>query len=332
MLVLLNPSADARELAARLSALGLWTSPLATPGAGPRGLWIQPHSRAIDPAELRALPGVAEVLVPPQRRPLLERWRGLPVRVGALEIGPGGSPRLLAAGPCSAESEEQVEACAAAVAAAGGSLLRGGAYKPRTSPYAFSGHGTTALGWLREAADRHGLALVTEVLSEGEVEAVAEVADLIQIGTRNMSSFGLLRAIGAATKPVLLKRGWAATLEEWQDAAEHLLAAGAAGVVFCERGVRGFDPQTRNLFDIGAVALMAHVERFPVLADPSHAAGRRDLLEPLSAAALAAGAHGLLLEIHPDPSQALSDGPQALPTSQLAPLAERLALAPALTS
>lgn len=332
MLVLLNSPTDPRELAARLAALGLWTKPLASPTGAPRALWIEPHSQAVSLEQLRELPGVAEVLVPPQRRPLLERWRGRPVPVGSLEIGPGGSPRLLAAGPCSAESEEQVEACAAAVASAGGSLLRGGAYKPRTSPYAFAGHGPTALGWLREAADRHGLALVTEVLSEGEVGAVAEVADLIQIGTRNMSSFGLLRAVGAAAKPVLLKRGWAATLEEWFDAAEHLLAAGAAGVVFCERGVRGFDPQTRNLFDLGAVALLAHVERFPILADPSHAAGRRDLLEPLSAGALAAGAHGLLLEIHPDPSVALSDGPQALPTRELAGLAERLWLTPALTS
>lgn len=331
MLITLEPQADARALAQELAARGLWTQPLASPAGGPRALWVEPHSAEVDPDELRALPGVAAVLIAPEKRPLLSRWRGLTVRVGGLEIGCGGSPRLLAAGPCSAESAAQVDACAAVTAQAGGALLRGGAYKPRTSPYAFAGHGPTALAWLRAAADRHGLALVTEALSEGDVPAVAEVADLIQIGTRNMASYGLLRAVGATGKPVLLKRGRAATIDEWLDAAEHLLAAGAGGVVFCERGIRGFDPRTRNLFDLGAVALMAHVERLPILADPSHAAGRRDLLAPLAAGALAVGAHGLLLEVHPDPRAAQSDGPQALPLGELAGLSEQLGLLPALS-
>jgi len=324
VLVILNPSADLSEARASLSELGLWVTPLVSPG-DTKALWIKAHSAQVPAAELRALPFVSEVMAPGEGRPLVSRWRGLSVDVSGLEIGVGQT-RILAAGPCSAESRQQVEDCGAAVAEAGGQLLRGGAYKPRTSPYAFSGHGPDALGWLRDTADRHELRIVTEVLSEADVAPVAEVADLIQIGTRNMQSFGLLRAVGAAGKPVLLKRGRAATVDEWLDAAEHLLAAGAAGVIYCERGVRGFDPRTRNLFDLGAVALMAHVERLPVLADPSHAAGRRDLLEPLSAAALAAGAHGLLLETHPDPSAALSDGPQALPLSELVPLAGRLGL------
>jgi 3-deoxy-7-phosphoheptulonate synthase len=324
VLVILTASADLSEARASLSELGLWTTPLVSPG-DTKAVWIQAHSAQVPAAELRALPFVAEVMTPGEGRPLVSRWRGLAVDVGGLQIGVGQT-RILAAGPCSAESREQVEACGAAVAEAGGQLLRGGAYKPRTSPYAFAGHGPDALGWLRDAADRHDLRVVTEVLSEADVAPVAEVADLIQIGTRNMQSFGLLRAVGTTGKPVLLKRGRAATVDEWLDAAEHLLAAGAGGVIYCERGVRGFDPRTRNLFDLGAVALMAHVERLPVLADPSHAAGRRDLLEPLSAAALAAGAHGLLLETHPDPSSALSDGPQALPLAELVPLAGRLGL------
>ena len=165
---------------------------------------------------------------------------------------------------------------------------------------------------MRSAADRHGLAVVTEVMSEAEVELVSAHADMLQIGSRNMQNFALLRAVGAMGKPILLKRGMAATVEEWLLAGEHLLAAGAAGVVFCERGISGFDPHTRNLLDLGAVALLTSVHRLPVVVDPSHAVGRRDLIPALAKAAVAAGASGLMIEAHGDPSAALSDGAQAL--------------------
>jgi 3-deoxy-7-phosphoheptulonate synthase len=225
---------------------------------------------------------------------------------------------VLISGPCSVETPEQIAECARLVRRAGGLLLRGGAFKPRSSPYSFSGHGADALRWLREAAKSEGLAVVTEVLGERDVDIVAEQADLLQIGSRNMQAFALLRAVGRARKPVLLKRGMAATVEEWLLAAEHLLVAGAPSVVFCERGLRSFDPRTRNLLDLGAVALLANVYRLPTLVDPSHAAGRRDLIEPLSRAAMAAGAHGLMIECHPDAAHAKSDGPQALDPDALA--------------
>jgi 3-deoxy-7-phosphoheptulonate synthase len=201
-------------------------------------------------------------------------------------------------------------------------LLRGGAFKPRTSPYSFAGHGEVALDWMRLAADAHGLGVVTEVMSEHDVEAVAGVADLMQLGSRNMQNFALLRAVGRANKPVLLKRGMAATIDDWLLAGEHLLSSGAAGVIFCERGIHGFDPSTRNLLDLGAVAVLACSLGLPVVVDPSHAAGRRDLVPPLSRAALAAGAHGLLVEMHPHAERARSDGPQALDAAALQRLAQ----------
>jgi 3-deoxy-7-phosphoheptulonate synthase len=199
-------------------------------------------------------------------------------------------------------------------------MLRGSAYKPRSSPYAFQGHGAVALGWLRAAADRHRLAVVTEVLAAQDAARVAEVADLIQIGSRNMQNYPLLREVGRQKRPVLLKRGVAATIEEWLLSAEYCLLEGAPGVVFCERGVRAFDPSTRYLLDLGAVALLAHTLRLPVIVDPSHAAGRRDLIAPLARAGVAVGAHGVMVEIHDDPGGARSDGPQALRPAALVSL------------
>jgi 3-deoxy-7-phosphoheptulonate synthase len=195
---------------------------------------------------------------------------------------------------------------------AGGSILRGGAFKPRTSPYSFRGYGQEALGWLRDAAREHGLALVTEVLGQEHVDAVAQVADILQVGSRNMQNFALLHSVGRAEKPVMLKRGAAATLSEWRQAAEHLLVAGAESVIFCARGIRGSDPETRNVLDLGGVALLKHVDGHTVFVDPSHAAGRRELVCHLTRAALAAGADGVLVEAHPFASEAMSDGPQAL--------------------
>jgi 3-deoxy-7-phosphoheptulonate synthase len=236
----------------------------------------------------------------------------------------GGETLAICAGPCSVESREQLETTAAAVARAGANVLRGGAFKPRTSPYAFQGLGEEGLKYLREAADRNGLAVVTEVLDTRDVELVARYSDLLQIGARNMQNFALLREAGGARKPVLLKRGIAATIEEWLMAAEYVYAAGNHEVVLCERGIRSYDPQTRNLLDLAAVPLVQGLSHLPVIVDPSHGTGIRALVAPMSLAAVAAGADGLIVEVHPNPAAAFSDGPQSLTLPNFAELTARL--------
>jgi 3-deoxy-7-phosphoheptulonate synthase len=228
----------------------------------------------------------------------------------------GGQEVAVCAGPCSVESREQLEATAKAVAAHGANVLRGGAFKPRTSPYAFQGLGADALKMLREAADRYGMAVVTEVLDPRDVELVAAHADMLQIGARNMQNFSLLREAGESRKPVLLKRGMSATIEEWLMAAEYLLVAGNSDVVLCERGVRSFDSATRNLLDIAAVPLLQGLTHLPIIVDPSHGTGVARLVSPMALAGVAAGADGLLVEVHPDPAKAASDGPQSLTFAQ----------------
>ncbi len=236
----------------------------------------------------------------------------------------GDATLAIAAGPCAVESREQIDATAAAVARAGANILRGGAFKPRTSPYAFQGLGRTGLELLRVAGDRNGLAIVTEVLDPREVGLVAEYADMLQIGARNMQNFALLRAVGESGKPVLLKRGPAATVEEWLMAAEYLLLAGNGQVVLCERGVRSFDPVTRNLLDLAVVPVLRELTHLPVVVDPSHGTGVARLVEPMALAAIAAGSDGLLVEVHPEPARAVSDGPQSLTFEQFAGLMARL--------
>jgi 3-deoxy-7-phosphoheptulonate synthase len=224
----------------------------------------------------------------------------------------GGNALAICAGPCSVESREQLMAAASAVARAGANVLRGGAFKPRTSPYAFQGLGEDGLKLLREAADEHGLSVVTEVLDVRDVEVVARYGDMLQIGARNMQNFSLLRAVGETRLPVLLKRGLSATIEEWLMAAEYIVVAGNHDVVLCERGIRSFDPHTRNLLDLTAVPLLHELTHLPVIVDPSHGTGVRDLVGPMTLAAVAAGADGLMIEVHPNPAAALSDGPQSL--------------------
>ena len=228
----------------------------------------------------------------------------------------GGDVVAICAGPCSVESREQIEATAQAVARRGANVLRGGAFKPRTSPYAFQGMGRDALKLLRDAADRFGMAVVTEVLDPRDVELVAKYADMLQIGARNMQNFSLLREAGEAGKPVLLKRGLSATIEEWLMAAEYLLVAGNSDIVLCERGVRSFDNATRNLLDIAAVPLLKSLSHLPVIVDPSHGTGVAKLVAPMALAGVAAGADGLLIEVHPDPPSAASDGAQSLTFEQ----------------
>ncbi|MCC7541291.1 MAG: 3-deoxy-7-phosphoheptulonate synthase [Deltaproteobacteria bacterium] len=332
MIVTLRSDADPARVRRELVARGLWIQPL-TGGDGAH-VAVSEHSAHVDPDELRRIVGVASVSVAPSAHPRVDAQRAVtfgraqppssgsePARRsgddGRITLSVGSAPVLMA-GPCCVESAEQVERIAAQVARGGARVLRGGAFKPRTSPYAFAGHGRAALGWMRDAADRHGLAVVTEAMSSEDAPAVAEVADLVQVGSRNMHDYALLRAVAGCGKPVLLKRGMAATVEEWLLAAEHLLVHGASGVVFCERGIRSFDPTTRNVLDVGAVALLAHVHGQPVVVDPSHAAGRRDLVPSLARAGLAAGACGLLVEAHDDAGAALSDGPQAIHPDELA--------------
>jgi 3-deoxy-7-phosphoheptulonate synthase len=245
------------------------------------------------------------------------------VTVGPVRIGGGGAP-VLAAGPCAVESREQLLAVAHAAARAGASILRGGAFKPRTSPYAFQGLGPEALRLLVEARRETGLPVVTEVLAPEQVELVAEAADMLQIGARNMQNYALLAAAGAAARPVLLKRSPGATIEEWLLAAEYLLASGAPGVVLCERGLRHFDPHTRNILDLAGALAVREMSHLPVIIDPSHATGRRDLVPPLTLAALAAGLDGVIVEVHPDPDSALSDGPQSLDLDALSALTEQV--------
>src|ERR1700678_4168889 len=232
------------------------------------------------------------------------------VQVGGGAIG-AGRPRVIA-GPCSVESYEQVLATAKAVKAAGAVVLRGGAYKPRTSPYDFQGLGVEALQILSQVRQKTGLPIVSEILSTEDIELVAEHVDMLQVGARNMQKFALLRRLGQLRKPVLLKRSPAATVKEWLLAAEYLLAGGNGQVVLCERGIRSYDPELRNTLDLAGIALAKQLSHLPVIADPSHATGRRDLIPAMSRAALAAGADGLIIEVHPDPANALSDGKQSL--------------------
>jgi 3-deoxy-7-phosphoheptulonate synthase len=257
--------------------------------------------------------------------PLVDRRRhpeGSVVAVLDVRFG-GGSPVLIA-GPCSVESEAMILETAAAVAQAGGDMLRGGAYKPRTSPYDFQGLGVKGLRYLADARERTGLPVVTEVLSWEEVPVVAHFADMLQIGARNMQNFSLLRAASRSGKPILLKRGAGATIEEWLMAAEYVLAEGNPNVVMCERGIRTFERATRHTLDLNAVALVRERTHLPVIVDPSHAAGMRSLIIPLSLGSLAAGASGLIVEVHPDPAHAMSDGAQSLDFSMFEELARQV--------
>ncbi|HKF44633.1 MAG TPA: 3-deoxy-7-phosphoheptulonate synthase [Thermoanaerobaculia bacterium] len=251
-----------------------------------------------------------------------QRPEGTVVQVGKIAIG--GPEPVLMAGPCSVESREMLLDCARAVAEAGAQMLRGGAFKPRTSPYDFQGLGARGLKFLAEAREATGLPVVTEVLSWEEVPIVARYADVLQIGARNMQNFALLRAAGRSGKPILLKRGGGATLDEWLLAAEYILADGNENVILCERGIRTFERATRHTLDLNGVALARERTHLPVIVDPSHAAGLRSIVPALALAGLAAGAHGILVEVHPDPDHALSDGQQSLDLPTFAALSRSI--------
>jgi len=243
------------------------------------------------------------------------------VRVGNVEIG-GGSVVVMG-GPCSVDTEENVMETARAVKAAGGHILRGGAFKPRSSPYAFRGHGEKGLHILAAAREETGLPIITEVMDARDVELVAQHADILQIGARNSQNFTLLDEVGKAGKPVLLKRAVAGTIEEWLLAAEYILSHGNPNVILCERGIRTYETATRFTFDINAIPLVKRLSHLPIIADPSHATGKWQLVEPVSLGALAAGADGLIVEVHPNPDHALSDGPQSLTPTNFSKLMDR---------
>jgi 3-deoxy-7-phosphoheptulonate synthase len=255
------------------------------------------------------------------------RPKGTVVKVGgngrpAIEIG--GDRVAIMAGPCSVESRDQIERSAEIVARSGAKVIRGGAFKPRSSPYSFQGLGGEGLQLLRAAADRHGLLVVSEVMDQTQIPLVSEYADILQVGARNMQNYNLLRELGNQRKPVLLKRGISATIEELLLSAEYILAGGNYDVILCERGIRTFENYTRNTMDISAIPVVKKLSHLPIVADPSHGTGRRDKVAPMARAALAAGADGLLMEVHPDPDHALSDGAQSLRPEQFEELMDQL--------
>ena len=291
------------------------------PGAQRTAVGITGNAGPVDAAEFEDLPGVAEAIRVSKPYKLVSRdtkpentvvtVRGVPV---------GGAALVLCGGPCSVESREQILESARAVKAAGGQLLRGGAYKPRTSPYAFQGLGEQGLKLLAEARELTGLGIVTEALDVETFDLVEEYADCIQLGARNMQNFALLRRAGRSVKPVLLKRGMSATLEEFLMAAEYVLSEGNFQVILCERGVRTFADHSRNTLDLSVVPAVQRVSHLPIIVDPSHGTGKRDQVHAMSLAAIAAGASGLLVEMHPTPDRALSDGYQSLYPEQFAEL------------
>ena len=281
---------------------------------------------------LELLDGVHEVLRITEPYKLASRtFKQEPTVITIGDVRIGGDEVIVMAGPCSAESEPQVRAAAAAVRRAGAKIFRGGAFKPRSSPYSFQGLGEEGLRMLREAADSENLKLITEVMDLSQIEVIDKYTHIFQVGARNMQNFTLLRELGHAHKPVLIKRGISATIEEWLLSAEYVLSGGNNDVILCERGIRTFETATRNTFDISAIPVVKKLSHLPIVADPSHGAGRRDMVPPMARAAVAAGADGLIIEVHCDPDHALSDGAQSMFPAQFDRLmAELRIIAPAI--
>jgi len=314
--------AEVRRVVETIEELGYQARPM--PGAQRTAVGLVGNDGRVDASRLAALPGVKEIIhVTQPYKQVSREWKNEPTIIrlpGGLEIG--GDAVVVMAGPCSVESEEQILESARLVRDAGAAILRGGAFKPRSSPYTFQGLGLEGLKLLAKARDETGLLVVTEAMDSEGVDLVAEYADIIQIGARNMQNFSLLKHAGRAGKPVLLKRGPAATITELLLSAEYLLAEGNHDVILCERGIRGFDTATRNVFDLTTVPLVHELSHLPIIADPSHGTGRRDKVIPMARAAVAAGADGIMVEVHPHPDRALSDGAQSLYPEQFATLVQ----------
>jgi 3-deoxy-7-phosphoheptulonate synthase len=326
MLVVMTTGAthdDIARVVATIEGQGLKAHPI--PGAQRVAIGITGNRDVLNPALFENLPGVLEVITVSHPYKLVSREakaEDTVVRVGGVPVG--GGHFAVMAGPCSVETEEQTLTIARAVRAAGAQILRGGAFKPRTSPYSFQGLGKRGLEILRQVSREVGLPIVTEALDERSLELVVEYADMIQIGTRNMQNYSLLRRCGEARKPVLIKRGMAATVEEFLMAAEYVLSEGNYQVVLCERGIRTFTDHTRNTLDLAAVVAVQRLSHLPIIVDPSHATGRRHKVVPLARAAAAVGADGVMVEVHHHPARALSDGSQAILPDELGQLMRQL--------
>ncbi len=283
---------------------------------------IQPN---FDTRKIKILEGVSAVYRVTEPFRLASRGyqkENTKIKIGDVVIG--SNDVVTIAGPCAVESEEQIMTIAKIIKEGGAKILRGGAFKPRTSPYSFQGLGEDGLKLLRKAGDEFGLAVITEVMDPGQVELVAKYADIFQLGARNMQNFPLLRELGKTNKPVMIKRGMSATIDEWLMSAEYILASGNKDVMVCERGIRTFETSTRNTFDLSAIPVIHKKSHLPIIADPSHAVGIRDKVIPMARAAVAAGADGLMVEVHHDPADALSDGPQALLPEQFFELMDQV--------
>ena len=315
MLIVMQHAADAEQVQRvvdTIESLGYEARPM--PGAQRTAVGLVGNDGRVDASQLAALPGVREIIhVTQPYKQVSREWRDEPTVVQLADgLAIGGNEVVVMAGPCSVESESQLLTTARLVRDAGASVLRGGAFKPRSSPYAFQGLGIEGLKLLAKAREETGLLIVTEAIDTECIDAVADYADIIQIGARNMQNYSLLKRAGKINKPVLLKRGLAATINELLLSAEYILASGNEQIILCERGIRGFDNATRNVFDLAAIPVVHSLSHLPIIADPSHATGRRDKVIPMARAAVAAGADGIIVEVHPTPDTALSDGAQSL--------------------
>ncbi|MBP8975221.1 MAG: 3-deoxy-7-phosphoheptulonate synthase [Bacteroidetes bacterium] len=328
MIIVLEPNATEQQIENVISAIksygfgvhrstGVQHTVLGAIGVNP----------GFDHRQIELLPGVEEVIRVTDPFKLASRafkQEGSVYKIGNIEIG--GNAIVVMAGPCAVENEKQIFTIAEQVAKSGARILRGGAYKPRTSPYSFQGLGIEGLKLLRKAADAFGLLVITEVMDRSQIEEVEEYADILQIGARNMQNYIFLKDLGQATIPVMLKRGPSATIEEWLLAAEYVLSNGNHQVILCERGIRTFEPSTRNTMDIGAIPIIKKKSHLPIIADPSHGIGIRDKVVPMARAAVAAGADGIIVEVHNDPDHALSDGAQSLFPEQFDAMMKELRL------
>ncbi|MBW6508595.1 MAG: 3-deoxy-7-phosphoheptulonate synthase [Desulfuromonadales bacterium] len=325
MLIVMHPHATKEQIDAVVAAvktMGLIAEPI--PGSLRTAIGVLGNQGYVDDSSIRNLSGVRETIHVSKPYKLASRDfhpQATIVDVGGVRFGNGQRPVMIA-GPCSIESEEQMQAAAAAVKAGGGQILRGGAFKPRTGPHSFQGLGVDGLALLQRAGQAQGLPVVTEVMRIEQLDAVMRHADMIQIGARNMQNFDLLKEVGKCGHPVLLKRGMSATLEEFLAAAEYILAEGNPRVVLCERGIRTFERATRNTLDLSVVPLIKELSHLPIIVDPSHATGKRSLVAVMTRAALAAGADGIMVEVHPDPARALCDGAQSLSGPEFCDLME----------
>jgi 3-deoxy-7-phosphoheptulonate synthase len=327
MLVVMQHDAttkDVDRVVSIIREMGYEARPM--PGAQRTAVGLIGNDGRVDGSRLEGLPGVAQIIhVTQPYKQVSREWKAENTIVSlAPGVTVGGDSVVIIGGPCSVESEEQILSAARIVKAAGGTALRGGAFKPRSSPYSFQGMGKKGLELLARAKQETGLPIVTEAMDSEGADLVAEVADCIQIGARNMQNYSLLKTVGRMKKPILLKRGMAATINDLLLSAEYILAEGNSNVILCERGVRSFDPAARNMFDLTAVPIVHRLSHLPIIADPSHGTGLRDKVIPMARAAIAAGADGVLIEVHPEPDRALSDGAQSLYPDQFTQLVGEL--------